>query len=315
MWGRKVKFSKPPLTVDEQIRHLQERGLNIPDPAKAAHYLAHLNYYRLRAYWLPLEADAKQHIFDDGAGFDTALDLYVFDRKLRLLLLDAIERIEVSLRTQWAYHLALRHGAHAYLEAGHFKDPVKHAKALDALSDEVERNDETFIRHYRETYTAPSLPPLWAVCEILTLGQLSRWYDNLAQPADRQAIAKVYGLDEKVLCSFFHHLSIVRNLCAHHSRLWNRRFTFTSKLPRQPAALAACFNPERPRNLYNTLVLVRYLLGIVSPGSRWEERLLQILGEHPAADPLHMGFPAHWRDLDIWRDGSWQPPIPKNRKP
>lgn len=91
-----MKFTKPPLTVDEQIRHLQERGLGIPDPAKAAHYLAHLNYYRLRAYWLPLEADSKQHVFSDGTSFDTAVDLYVFDRKLRLLLLDAIEDSEAA---------------------------------------------------------------------------------------------------------------------------------------------------------------------------------------------------------------------------
>jgi abortive infection bacteriophage resistance protein len=125
-----MKYNKPPLTIEQQVDRLAARGLAIPDKARAAHYLAHLNYYRLRAYWLPLERDPKQHIFKVGTSFEHVLDLYVFDRKLRLLLLDAIERIEVSLRTQWAYHLAHQYGPHAYLDARHFKDPTKHASGL-----------------------------------------------------------------------------------------------------------------------------------------------------------------------------------------
>lgn len=194
-----MKFSKPPLSIEAQVQHIKQRGLVIPDEARAAHYLSHLNYYRLRAYWLPLEADSKQHAFNDGASFETALDFYVFDRKLRLLLLDAIERIEVSLRTQWSYHLALKYGSHAYLDPKLFRDQVKFTRALDALAEEVKRSDETFIRHYQQTYTDPALPPIWVVTEILTLGQLSRWYENLAQPSDRQAVARIYGLDEKVV--------------------------------------------------------------------------------------------------------------------
>ena len=243
-----------------------------------------------------------------GASFEYALDLYVFDRKLRLLLLDAVERIEVSLRTQWAYHLAHQYGSHAYLEANHFKDPVKYAKTLDGLSNEVDRSDETFIRHYRETYSDPILPPIWAVCEILTLGQLSRWFENLAKPADRQAIVRIYRLDEKVLTSFFHHLSVVRNLCAHHSRLWNRRFVFTLTIPRHPKGLSPYFNQRQPRNLYNTLVLIRYLLAIISPDSQWENRLISLFEEHHAAKPSAMGFPDNWRDMDIWHDDQWKLP-------
>ncbi len=187
--GPEMKYNKPPLNFEQQVEHRAARGLAIPEKTKAAHYLAHLNYYRLRAYWLPLEQDSKLHSFVDGASFQAALDLYVFDRKLRLLLLDAIERIEVSLRTQWAYHLAHQYGPHAYSDPVHFRSPGKHGKSLETLSDEVKRSEETFIRHYLETYSEPPLPPIWAVCEILSLGQLSRWYENLAKPADRQAIA------------------------------------------------------------------------------------------------------------------------------
>lgn len=303
-----MEYLKPPLTIEQQVELLAARGLGVPDKDKAAHYLAHLNYYRLRAYWLALEQDPKQHLFKGGATFDQVLDLYVFDRKLRLLLLDAIERIEVSLRTRWAYYLAHQYGSHAYLDKLHFINSDKHAKSLETLQKEVQRSDETFIKHYLKTYTDPNLPPIWAVCEIMTLGQLSRWYENLAKPADRQAIGRIYCLDERVLRSFFHHLSIVRNLCAHHSRLWNRRFVITLMLPKRPTRLAAYLNPRAPRNLYNTLVLVRYVLALISPESQWDERLVNLLREHPAAEPSAIGFPQNWCELDIWHDGKWKPP-------
>ena len=82
------------------------------------------------------------------------------------------------------------------------------------------------------------MPPLWVVCEIMSLGHLSTFYQNIKRPHDRNLIAKEYCLDEKVLTSFLHHLSHVRNLCAHHSRIWNRRFTITIRLPKKkPASL------------------------------------------------------------------------------
>lgn len=204
--------------------------------------------------------------------------------------------------------MAHQYGSHAYLDARHFKDPTNHAKSLATLSDDVERSDEVFIRHYRETYTHPALPPIWAVCGILTLGQLSRWYENLAKPSDRQAIARTCRLDEKILTSFFHHLSTVRKLCAHHSRLWNRRFVFTLTIAKHPTELSVYFNPAALRNLYNTLVLIRYELAIISPDSLWEGRLIALLQEHPAVDPSGIGFPEKWQVMDIWNDSNWRLP-------
>lgn len=100
----------------------------------------------------------------------------------------------------------------------------------------------------------------------------------------------------------------MRNLCAHHSRLWNRRFVFTPKIPKRPAGLSVYFNPAAPRHLYNTLVLVRFQLAIISPGSLWEERLVALIREHLAVDPGAMGFPLNWQDMDIWHDGHWKLP-------
>ena len=95
-------FTKPAKTFDEQCDLLIARGMRVPDKEKAVYYLSHISYYRLVAYWLPYETSRDPHQFAEGVCFDTVLSHYLFDRQLRLLLLDAIERFEVSFRTQWA---------------------------------------------------------------------------------------------------------------------------------------------------------------------------------------------------------------------
>lgn len=297
-----MQYSKPPLTLDEQIDLLVRRGMVVADRDRARHYLAHVNYYRLRGYWLPFEqaGGGNDHRFAAGTSFDDALSLYVFDRQLRLLLLDAIERIEVSLRTRWAHLLSVKYGSHAQLREDIFADSGKHQRCLEALREEIERSHERFIEHYRNKYTDPELPPIWAASEVMSLGQLSKWFDNLKHHPDRREIAAVYGIDESVLRSFMHHLTHVRNLCAHHSRLWNRRFTFTMRIPRNPRHIAGWFNHRDDRKLYNTLVMLGYLLSIISPDSKWVPHVRRLIGLHAQAKPAAMGFPEGWEKLALW---------------
>lgn len=298
-----MKFAKPPLSFDQQIDLLLRRGLEIPNRDRARHYLAHINYYRLRAYWVPYEKPVGKddHGFEEGATFDDVLGLYIFDRQLRLLLLDAIERVEVSLRTRWAYVLAVKHGPHAYRNPSLFRDAATYKHCMDGLKAEIDRSHETFIEHYKKTYDDPPLPPIWAVCEVMSLGQLSRWFDNLKQHADQKEIAAPFGLDAKLLRSFMHHLTHVRNLCAHHNRVWNRRFTFTMRIPRNPSYIVAWFNPPQDRKLYNTLVMLGYLLRVISPDSKWISHVRALISAHPQADPIAMGFPEDWVYLPIWK--------------
>ncbi len=300
-----MEFNKPPLTFEQQLDRLIERGMVVPDRPEAVHYLGHLNYYRLAAYWLPFEQNHATHAFIPGTGFPDVLDLYVFDRELRLLVLDAIERTEVSIRTGWAYHLANRYGAHAHLERDLFKASRKgwdYDRQFALLQEEVHRSHETFIQHLRKTYDEV-LPPVWASVEIMTFGQLSKWYSNLRHGRDRNAIAHTYDLDEVNLTSFLHHLTIVRNICAHHSRLWNREFTFRFKVPnRRPKELLSSFNRSSERKLYNTLVLLAWMMDCTSPNHHWKARLSVLLEQHGIETPA-MGFPEHWQELPIWRDG------------
>lgn len=124
----------------------------MPDREQAKHYLQNLNYYRLSGYWLPFEARRSPHVFTLGTNFEQVIDLYVFDRELRLLIMDAVERVEVSVRTQWAYHLAQKYGPHAHLNSSLFGNQHQYLNALGTLTSEIGRSRETFIKHLVDTY-------------------------------------------------------------------------------------------------------------------------------------------------------------------
>ena len=300
-----MEYTKPPLFIDQQIDLLISRGMRIDNKDRATRYLNHINYYRFRAYWLPFEEklDQTEHQFKAGTTFDDALKLYLFDRKFRLLVMEAIERVEISFRTRFAHELSLKYGSHAHLDASLFKRSDIYHQHIESLRGEIKRSQETFIEHYRMTYDAPELPPIWAVCEVMTFGQLSMWFNNLKRRSDRKTIASIYRIDEVILGSFMHHLTHIRNLSAHHSRLWNRRIVFTMTIPTLPAELAKQFNPKAGRNIYNTLVMLGYLLKLISPGTSWIVRMRKLIEEYVPDKTVAMGFPDKWHDLPIWRDG------------
>ena len=273
--------------------------MEISDLAQAEFYLQHLNYYRLGAYWLPFESDHTTHVFRSGTKFEEVLSLYVFDRELRLLMLDAIERVEVSIRSQWAYQIAHLHNPHGHLDATLSVNNSRWQKNLAKLTTEVNRSDENFIKHLITNYSE-ALPPIWAVCEVMSLGLLSRWFDNLKPMKTRRAIAMVYGVDEQVLASWLRHLSLVRNICAHHSRLWNRDFTITPTLPRnKPVGLASqCVLGSR--KLYNTLIILLHLMDVIAPKHIWRIRVKDLLKKHEIPVTA-MGFPVDWGESKIWQ--------------
>jgi abortive infection bacteriophage resistance protein len=299
---KKVTYTKPPLTLQAQLEQLKQRGMQVGDDTLAIHYLGELNYYRLGAYWLPFENDHATHRFRPNTSFEQVINLYDFDRGLRLLIIDAVERIEVSIRTKLAYALGHKYGPHPHLNASIFFDPIEYGRSISKLDQEVKRSSEEFIKHLTKKYEE-LLPPIWAVVELMTIGQLSKWYNNLGSRHDRKAIADTYDIDEKNLRSFLHHLCTVRNLCAHHSRVWNREYTFIFSIPnkRPHAALTSFNNNERQtRKIYNTLVMLAYMMDRISPNHHWKGRLKALISDH-VIDIKAMGFPVNWQSLPIWQ--------------
>ena len=285
----KQSFLKPFLTIDQQIHQLKSRGMNFHDEKKAKYYLENLNYYRLCGYWLIFEENHESHKFKDNTYFEDVLNLYIFDRELRLLLLDAIERIEVSIRSKLAYLLAENFGSHAHLKPEIFSSSLKYEKTFSKLKAEIDRNkSEIFIKHHLDKYNE-ELPPIWVSVEVMTIGQISSWYSNIKDRKYRQIIAKYYKKKKKILSSFLHHLTIVRNTSAHHSRVWNRKFTIDFSLPNFPKELNEKFNPSSKKYIYNTLIMCEYLLNIISENSNWRKRLDDLILKHNI-DVKRMGF-------------------------
>lgn len=293
--------AKPPTTLDEQVALLRRRGMHIDDEARAKHYLAHLNYYRLRGYWIGSEVPDgnRDHPFRAGTDFDAVIALYDFDRRLRLEINDAIERVEVSFRTRWAYVLGHKAGACAHRESALFD--AHHPTLLHGVERVYAERNEVFLRHYLDRGEEP---PVWALCEVLSLGKLSKWLRSLKHHADRQAIADAYGLHETPFGSFVEHLAYVRNVCAHHARLWNRHLVVgTMQLPRKPRELVAQLQhaPHRFQRIYNTLTVLAWLIRIISPASTWRQRLREFARERPDLWD-DMGFPVDWQTFDLWRE-------------
>lgn len=301
-------MSKQATTYSEQLDVLVSRGLVVENRDFAEHCLAHHNYYRLSAYRFFFMENGNPDRFAPGTKFEQLWNLYRFDRGLRQLLLEATKRIEISIRSRLAYEIGHRLGPLAYLENIHFRDPLIHARTLVKLDGEMSRSKEKFIGHHRDILHM-KWPPIWVVVEVASFGTISNLLNHIEPPQIRQAIADSYKMDEKTFCSLFHHLSVLRNTAAHHSRLWNRKFVVTFQLPKKkPADLWPNFNQQKlngngkDRHIYNTLVLLVHFIRCIDPQSCWTSRLLKHLSTLEHVFIQEMGFPNNWLELPIWAE-------------
>jgi len=174
-----MKYTKPALSITDQIAKLKQRGLRFNDEQKAAHYLSNISYYRLRAYTYPFQDNTNpNHPFIREISFEDIIELYVFDRRLRLLVFNAIEKIEIALRTKIIYEFSLNHGSHWHENANMYRNNYFFNTNINALYEEVDRSAETFIEHYKNSYSTPQYPPAWMSLEVISMGLLSKLYGN-----------------------------------------------------------------------------------------------------------------------------------------
>jgi len=297
----KEKYTKAPLTTEQQVDLLRSRGLLIEDPDRAKYYLDRISYYRLSGYVLPFEEPTddgqRSHKFKPGTTFETILDLYLFDRKLRTLVMDAMERVEVAVRSQMCLHMANKYGdGWWHLDSTHFKTRFDHADFVNHCDEQLKRTHEVFIKHYIERYDDPPFPPSWMTLELLTMGRSSILFMNIRRRSDKNTISRVFGIHYKVLASWLHSMSYLRNLCAHHSRLWNRTFTIKPiLLEHHPIAENA-----RARFAAQAAILVD-MLKATAPDSAWSTRLYETFLQHPDVDTRRMGFPVDWQSDKYWQ--------------
>lgn len=309
-------YDKPPLDLDDLVTRLVDRGLDVSEPTRARRYLQHLGYYRLSPYTIPFQQGGGD-VFREGTTFDDILDLYVFDRALRLLIMDALERVEVAVRAALTDHMSTTYNdPHWYVDSGHFSNRRMHDEFLKIVRDLCRRRlaatpeasegtlmHRSALEHYLMTYGSPELPPSWVMVEMLTIGQLSSMYRNLKVRADRTAVARSLGLNTPLLESWLSTYVRVRNICAHHGRMWNVGLGVYPAIPNSSSVPWLREEiPERSRiRLYPVLVSLQSVLNEVSPHSGWSQRLHELLSRRPEMNLAGMGVPRKWSEDEFWR--------------
>ncbi|HEY1009617.1 MAG TPA: Abi family protein [Daejeonella sp.] len=296
----KIPYSKSALSYNAQLQQLEERGLTILNRSKALHLLEYISYYRLSGYWYPLLSNKNNHTFKPGSNFETAFNLYCFDRELRKLILSELEKIEVAIRAKTIYILSHEHGPFWFQNPNLFKNPATLQATLKKIREEYGRSDEEFIVAFKNKYLDP-LPPSWILMEITSFGSLSKLYSNLRPGKEKRAIANSFGLSDSVFQQWLHSIVYLRNLCAHHGRLWNKTLSIRPQIPLSPRKTWLHNKNGRNDRAWFVLCMIKFLLQTVNPSNRLASKIKILFEKYPNVDPAAMGFPSDWQAEQLWQ--------------
>lgn len=292
-------YTDKPLSFQQQIELLKANGLTFLDESKALHILQHISYFRLKSYLMPLMSDKTLHFFKSGTTFEQAYSLYKFDSRLRKLIAGELEKIEVSIRTQMAYILSDEIDIYWFADSANFVSTSKHAGLMSSLQSELDRTDDDQIVRFKRTYS-DAYPPAWMTMEVTSFGTLSMLYKLLKPSLTKRKIANYYGVSDSVFESWLHSIVYVRNICAHHSRLWNKTLRIQPLFPRKIRGKFISM-PVRNDRLYYVLCIIQYLLLRINPATTFTKRLKALLTEFSNADIAAMGFPTDWTKEALWQ--------------
>jgi abortive infection bacteriophage resistance protein len=310
--GFPVKYEKKPLSFEQQADQLIARGM-VGHRNLMILRLQDVNYYRLSAYWFPFRIDGCENdSLQPGPDFNVVWDRYVFDRQLRLLVMDGIERIEISVRTRMTNLITLETDdpfiqlrRRFYPETSSVSEQ---GKLINALRFNASCSKEEFVKKFKQKYGAGQVEddkldlPLWMAVEVMTFGNMLTLFKMLDMHTQRE-IAEKYGLSAKLFESWLMTLNYIRNICAHHGRLWNREL---SVRPAIPAAKShpAWHEPSIPNHrIFFVLTLMYGLLKKIAPQSGWAGRLDGPVCRHPDIPLEKMGFIDDWKNHPLWAVG------------
>ncbi len=326
-----VEYAKDWLSVEQQVARLEEHGLEVSDPDHAARVLRSIGYYRLTGFLYPFRS-SEEYVDEHGrtrvrvlSGYrpgtllSHAEEIIEFDRRLRMLVLNGLELIEVAVRMRVGYVLG-RTSAFAYEESTPFvhaftandtdirnPKPSRHVLWLQRVRARQAGSDERFVEHFRDKYE--DRMPVWALTEILELGHLAVLYRGLNQ-VDAEEIAVALGVPtKKLLVSWLASLNYVRNVAAHHARLFNRKLQNAPSRPKvgQIEVLDHLRDSEHSKQVYgtyNALAVIAYLLASIDPDTDWSVRVAALLRGFPTSEAVtieSLGAPTHWDTLDLWQ--------------
>lgn len=311
---------KPALTTSQHIALLRQRGM-VVDSAQAEQWLNSVGYYRLSAYWYPARqvdpspTGRRLDQFVPGTDFANVAELYEADRKLRTLVHDGMERIEVAVRTQVVEILCAQHPSNPafYLSSDSFRTKFAHLQWLQTAYSRLARagSKSDSVKHHAKHYSG--MFPFWAVAEVLDFRDVSVLYSGL-KSRDQRAVAENLDIfiDFNVLsdnqksqvqkshpsASWLEQLVLIRNVCAHHSRLWNRTFNPASTSFIRTNGNLSLLPPGQNERLFGALQLMSHILRKVAPGTTWPLKILDLVNNaflpNPLVSPPSLGIPASW---------------------
>lgn len=321
------------LSLDDQLNLLTSRNVVISNRDKAKEFLERIGYYRLSGYLYPFKKDSelcceyppknlkpssefpgRKIKIDDyqNVQFEKIVDLYVFDKRLRLLILDAIERIEIALRSQISHFLGA-YGPYSYLDPQYFyKDFTSYSNAGAFLSNHhlwlsknaslIKRSKEDFIKHHKDNGLIPI--PIWVICEVWDFGALATLYEGMLED-DQDKISTKYGIQNgRIFYKWLKVLGEIRNGCAHHSRLWNRNII---NVPTYPPISAYSWVGKLDKGinrtkLFSILCICSFLVKAINPNTTWVDRLIDVLKTLPDMSDHGLGLNSMGIEEEISED-------------
>ncbi len=295
----KIHFKKPPRSYEEQLTILIERGLIVQDHNFALSCLSNIGYYHLTPYWKVFYTNEQENMFKKDIFFNDIINLYKFDRALRRLLFHSISTLEVSFRTEFANFLCCKY-KDPFIFSKHnlFDNQDFFEKSTEKLCSEVQNSREQFCIHYKNKYTE-KIPPAWIAIELMTLGEVSKWYANLKHISDQDGISKKFELSGSLFKPFLYTITDIRNSCAHHARLWNKVIPHQPKLTRHSDFFSENLNRDGNKKIYNALVYLSSCLKAINSGITLDKEISKLIQQFKP-DTKAMGFPDDWEKLSLW---------------
>ncbi|MCL2037098.1 MAG: Abi family protein [Oscillospiraceae bacterium] len=287
---------KSPATISEQVRKLQERRMLIADTQKAYETLETINYYRLIHYSAVFLEENGQH-YKEGTRFEDTIRIYDFDRKLRNVILVALEEIEIAVRAAISNYHAVRYGAVGYRNGDSFDRRHNHRAFMSKIGHMISKNANlVFVRHYNDKHKGEF--PLWVMMEMFSFGMLVFFYQDL-KIADKRAISDYYfNLDHRIIENWLQGLADLRNHCAHYNRLYANPLSRELK----PLEITQPREYEMGDKLFDYLLVIKTLHKNADTREKWTKSFVAVMEAlfdeySDITQPDVLGFPSDWKDF------------------
>lgn len=248
-----------------------------------------------------LKSAGRFFIIHKGTTFEQVLTLYRFDKKLRILLFNEIEKIEVAIRSVLA-NVGCQELKEKFwiTKPEYFANADKFNQTLAIIEKELASSKEDYIEDFRQNFIE-DYPPAWMVTEVLSFGNLNYIYSNIASNHLMKRIAGYFDLKPLAFVSWLTVLANLRNMCCHHARIWNREFMLNSAEPRKTLNAWIDTSQIDKKRIYYRLCIIRYFLSSISPNNNFNEKLSGLLADFPSIDIAAMGFTYDWKNEKLWK--------------